>query len=144
MAKLTPVAVQATGFWEYRINGGQYTRSSAASMSPRDAFHAVVQTPDVEIAEGDTFANGDYLWDGTKFRKGTAQEIAAFATAEAADNVSGEKTRAKDLLVTRRELAAIVELTMDEINILRQREGLAARTKQQFITAFNAKVDAST
>lgn len=146
MAKIRPEAIVATGFWEYRISGGQYTRASVASMSPRDAFHAVVETPTVELAEGDTFATGDYLWDGTKFRKGTSGEIAAFATAEAADKVLAEKAAAKSVLLNRRDLAAVLELMRSEINIVRTHAaiGLSARTKNQLANAIDGIIDAST
>lgn len=134
----------ATGFWEYRTNGGQFARASAASIAPRDSFHSVVESPTLELSEGDMAANATYMWDGTKFRKGSAGEIAAFATAEAADKVSEAKSVAKTAFVTKRELVAFVELLIDEINILRSQHSLANRTKTQFVTAFNNKVDAST
>lgn len=144
MAKIRPTRM-ATGFWEYRTLGGQLARISVNSITPRDSFHSVVEAPTVEIAEGDTDVNADsYLWDGTKFRKGTAGEIAAFATSATADKSTADKAAAKVAFVSRRELVAFVELLIDEINILRGQHSLANRTKNQFVTAFNNKVDAST
>ena len=136
----------ATGFWEYRTSGGQLARTSVNTMAPRDSFHSVVEAPTVELTEPDTQPDATYLWDGTKFRKGSAGEITAFATAEAADKVLADKAAAKQNLLNRRDLMGVLELMRSEINILRTHAaiGLAARTKNQLANAIDGIIDAST
>lgn len=77
-------------------------------------------------------------------------ELAAIAQAQQQAMVD-EIARIKDFgkalsdaddTPTGRVLRALIELIVEEINILRTRAGLAARTREQVVSAIKAKIDA--
>ncbi len=84
--------------------------------------------------------------DGTTVRNATAPEIAIMATAEATDNKLIARTAAKERFdndpIAKKYLKAIVQVTLDEINILRAIESLPARTLAQAKSAIESKIDA--
>ena len=108
-----------------RINGGYVETTSTIAISNDELLGIDPLTQfAVEIYTVDQFVlNAGPPWwaDDTDFRKPTAIEEANFSIAQATDNDLLSKYRAKENMDTDKQLRAIVDVLVDEVNTLRKR-----------------------
>ncbi len=129
-------------FYLYRINGGEALGMSTSSYGSLPTYFAEVNNPTEQDGAG---LSPKKIYTGGVLRNATAGEITAFAAAKVADDKAASQLAAKSLLddgvFSSPVVRGLAELILDEINILRANDGLAARTKTQLINAIKSKID---
>jgi len=140
----------------YRVSNNCYegsTKEGADGTPTAEAGFAYALNP---IQDDDVQAGAKRLVDASQtllvyvsatnhFRIATAQEIDGHEAHVTADRLVQQKAGMKDGLDNVANLnlfRAFVDLMLDELNIIRASNSLAARTKPQLITALKAKIDA--
>lgn len=136
----------------YRTNGGEVIKISATNQTFADRdtnYWGVIADP--AFPDGQNLRDPGpplgplrelgfaKIIDGATCRNATAPEIAAFISAETADNNLMDRDGAKALFQThprfRKMMIAFADIIKDEINILRAQHALPDRTLAQLKTA---------
>jgi hypothetical protein len=125
----------------FRINGGQVLGVSidATAYAGIDtSFFSTISNPPTPNG---TDLSIPKIWDGTNLRNATAAEITSFATAATTDANLQARVAAIHRLQTdpifRKALSAIVDVTVQQLNVLRAAviPALSPITKAQAINA---------